>query len=149
MEISADLKRQALRKYFGKMNDMQQEAVFNINGPLLVLAGAGSGKTTVIVNRIVNMLKFGNAYHDSDTRMSESDEAFLKAYIEDKTVNDEKLRDILAINPIKPWNILAITFTNKAAKELKERLSNALGEKPQELMQQLFTLLVLEFYVKK
>ena len=71
------------------MNNMQQQAVFCTEGPLLILAGAGSGKTTVLVNRI--------------------------AYI-------------LQSELCKPWQILAITFTNKAAGELKERICNAVPE---------------------
>ena len=117
----------ALKKYFSRMNDMQQEAVFSINGPVLVLAGAGSGKTTVIVNRIANMINFGNAFHD-DREGSPADIKFLTDYAAGKEDDPDTLRDIAACDPIKPWNILAITFTNKAAAELKERLSNMLGE---------------------
>lgn len=78
-----------LKKQFSHMNNMQQQAVFCTEGPLLILAGAGSGKTTVLVNRI--------------------------AYI-------------LQSELCKPWQILAITFTNKAAGELKERIWNAVPE---------------------
>ena len=121
-------KQAALKKYFSRMNDMQQEAVFAVNGPVLVLAGAGSGKTTVIVNRIANMIKFGNAFHDETSSGSADDIAFLKDYADGKTDDIDTLRDITAISPVKPWNILAITFTNKAAGELKERLADMLGE---------------------
>lgn len=72
-----------------KMNPRQLEAVLHTEGPLLILAGAGSGKTTVLINRI--------------------------AYIIDQSL-------------AKPWQILAITFTNKAAGELKERLTAMLGD---------------------
>ena len=59
------LKQQVLVKRFSNMNPMQAEAVFKVNGPLLILAGAGSGKTTVIINRIAYMIKFGDAYHST------------------------------------------------------------------------------------
>ncbi len=121
-------KRKALERYFSRMNDRQKEAVFTVNGPLLVLAGAGSGKTTVIVNRIANMINFGNAYFDESRQGTDEDTAFLNDYAEGKTDDFETLRDAVAASPIKPWNILAITFTNKAAAELKERLSAMLGE---------------------
>lgn len=117
----------ALRKYFSRMNEMQQEAVFTVKGPVLVLAGAGSGKTTVIVNRIANMINFGDAFF-SDHEGSPEDISFLTDYAEGRTDDFSTLRDIAAVDPIKPWNILAITFTNKAAAELKERLSAMLGE---------------------
>lgn len=121
-------KRDALKKYFGRMNEMQQEAVFTVNGPVLVLAGAGSGKTTVIVNRIANMIKFGNAYADESAAGNDRDIAFLRDFAGGKNDDAETLRDIIAVEPVKPWNILAITFTNKAAAELRERLCNMLGE---------------------
>lgn len=121
-------KKAALKKYFSRMNEMQQEAVFTVNGPVLVLAGAGSGKTTVIVNRIANMINFGNAYLDETGTGSDEDIAFLNDYAEGKTDDFETLRDTVAVSPIKPWNILAITFTNKAAGEMKERLSAMLGD---------------------
>lgn len=121
-------KQAALKKYFSRMNERQQEAVFTVGGPVLVLAGAGSGKTTVIVNRIANMINFGNAYAD-ETRHGDADDiAFLNDYAAGKTDDFETLREIVAVEPIKPWNILAITFTNKAAGELKERLAAMLGE---------------------
>jgi len=125
-----NLKREALKKYFGRMNENQQDAVFTINGPLLILAGAGSGKTTVLVNRIANMVYFGNAYKNTDfpNNIAESDLDFLKKYINGNEQDDEKLKQIIAVNCIEPWRILAITFTNKAAGELKERLEKMLGE---------------------
>lgn len=121
-------KQAALKKYFSRMNDMQQEAVFTVNGPVLVLAGAGSGKTTVIVNRIANLINFGNAYFDETTTGTDDEIEFLNDYAYGRTEDFDTLRDITASNPVKPWNILAITFTNKAAGELKERLASMLGE---------------------
>ncbi len=122
-----ELKQNALKKYFSKMNECQQEAVFSVNGSILILAGAGSGKTTVIVNRIANMIMFGNAYNsDYVPPLSAENLEFLENY---ETSDDiEKLKEIVAVSPVKPWNILAVTFTNKAAKELKARLGNMLGE---------------------
>ncbi len=123
-----ELKIKALEKYFGRMNDKQKEAVFAVNGPVLVLAGAGSGKTTVIVNRIANMINFGNAYHDTSYQGDDRDCKVLQDYINGTQTDLDTLREIIAVAPIKPWSILAITFTNKAAGELKERLSAMLGD---------------------
>ena len=123
-----ELKRKALEKYFGRMNDRQKEAVFAVNGPVLVLAGAGSGKTTVIVNRIANMINFGNAYSDDSYQGDEQDMKLLQQYIDGGDISKEQLREAVTVNAVRPWQILAITFTNKAASELKERLSAMLGE---------------------
>ncbi|MBR7007716.1 MAG: ATP-dependent helicase, partial [Ruminococcus sp.] len=81
------LKKKALEKYFSKMNPEQQKAVFKINGPLLILAGAGSGKTTVLINRIANMIYFGNAYNCGEGcgNYTQQECAFLEDYINGKT----------------------------------------------------------------
>ncbi len=83
-----------LKTQFSSLNEMQQQAIFHTEGPVLILAGAGSGKTTVLVNRIAYIIKAGLA---------------------------------------QPWQILAITFTNKAAGELKERIEAVGGEGADEV----------------
>ncbi len=130
------LKRAALESYFSRANDMQKKAVFRINGPQLIIAGAGSGKTSVLVNRIANMTRFGNAYHDEEIReISPEQEKFLSGFpkLEKTPENAERLSEIIAVDPVKPWNILAITFTNKAAGELRERLSQMLGDDAEKI----------------
>lgn len=124
------LKQQILEQRFHRMNEMQKRAVFQVKGPLLILAGAGSGKTTVLVNRIAYLLHFGNAYQDSqaDARATEEDVSFLQAVRDGKECALEELQRALGAQPVAPWNVLAITFTNKAAGELKERLEGLLGE---------------------
>lgn len=138
------LRKQVLEKRFSKMNEKQREAVFQTEGSVLILAGAGSGKTTVVVNRIANMVKFGNAYHSSyvPAWVGEEELRFLQDYLEDKTddgdITEERICRILADRPVKPWNILAITFTNKAAGELKERLEAMLGEQALDIQASTF-----------
>lgn len=123
------LRQQAMEKRFSNMNADQMEAVFQIKGPLLILAGAGSGKTTVIINRIAGMVRFGDAFHgDYVPEDPEAAIETMQAYIDGADISDEELAEAFCTYPIRPWNILAITFTNKAAKELKERLERMLGE---------------------
>ncbi len=134
MQEFLKLRRQILDLKFNKLNDMQKKAVYTVNGPVLILAGAGSGKTTVLVNRIANMIRFGNAYYSQNAQTIIGDEemSLLRKMASGEQVSEEERElayDIISENPIKPWNILAITFTNKAANELKDRLVLMLGEK--------------------
>ena len=128
------VKRSLFEAYYDKLNEKQQEAVFSVDGPLLVLAGAGSGKTTVLVNRIAHILNFGNAYY-TDELLNGLDEATVltleNIYNSVLAVSKDDLKNLLknfAYNPPRPWEILSITFTNKAANEMKERLAAILGE---------------------
>ena len=68
-----ELRKKIIEKEFSRMNKMQLEAVLHTDGPLLILAGAGSGKTTVIVNRIYNLIKFGKAYNSEECYFQVSD----------------------------------------------------------------------------
>lgn len=109
------------------MNDMQFEAVTTVNGPLLILAGAGSGKTTVLVNRIANLVKFGDGYRSTYCpTVTEDDIKAGEDYL--NGVTDFVPNGVFSVHPVRPWQILAITFTNKAAGELKERIAARLGE---------------------
>ncbi len=123
------LKQEILDREFSRMNSRQREAVFTARGAVLILAGAGSGKTTVIVNRIAYLIHYGNAYQSTycPDMITEEELAFLRAYRDGQTEDVERVRELLAVSPAKPWNVLAITFTNKAANELKERLAAILG----------------------
>ena len=118
-----EARRAYVRRDFEKLNDRQQDAVLATEGPLLVLAGAGSGKTTVLINRIANLLKYGRA-SDSDELPADADEQMLA----DLEAGGERGLEAARLDPVEPWRILAITFTNKAAGELKERLTRMLGE---------------------
>ena len=118
-----------IEKQFGRLNDMQRQAVFTTDGPLLILAGAGSGKTTVLVNRIANLIRFGSA-HGSDwtpREVTEEDVKALKTAIMTGTDAPAWLDGMLRQNAVRSWNVMAITFTNKAAGELKDRLAALLG----------------------
>ena len=120
-----ELRNKIIKKEFSRLNEVQFEAVTSVNGPLLILSGAGSGKTTVLINRIVNMIKYGDAYNsDICGNVNEQDVQILQDCLDGKC----DFPSFAAVNPVAPWNILAITFTNKAARELKERLDKAVGE---------------------
>ncbi len=125
-------KRALFDRYYKSLNEQQREAIYHINDPLLILAGAGSGKTTVLVHRIAYIIRFGNAYHsdyvpfDIDEREVAMLEAAVTAPMERSEL--ETLLTRFAANPARPWQLLAITFTNKAANEIKTRLANAFPE---------------------
>lgn len=130
-----ELKRAALSRYFQSLNAPQQQAVFHVNGPVLILAGAGSGKTTAMINRIVQMIHFGDGWMQANGVLTEQDAVYLQDYVNGKEDADlERLCHILAVKPIQPWHILAITFTNKAANELRTRLTHAIGEESASML---------------
>lgn len=124
-------KRALFDKVYGaRLNPEQCRAVFTVNGPVLVLAGAGSGKTTVLVNRIAYLIKYGNAYFSDYVPEGLVPEA--AEILEDAiSMSAEEIEEILpqfVDNPPAPWSVLAITFTNKAAGEIKERLNRTFGD---------------------
>ena len=115
---------------FAHLNKMQREAVLTAEGPLLLLAGAGSGKTTVLINRIANLLRFGRGSDcmEIPEGLTTEDITFLESLTEPVSEADRFRADMLcAVEPPAPWNVIAITFTNKAANELKQRLCDMLG----------------------
>ena len=118
-----------IEKQFGRLNEMQRAAVFTTSGPLLILAGAGSGKTTVLVNRIANLIRFGSAHGSSWTprEVTEDDVKALRTALMTDTDAPGWLDGMLRKDAVRSWNVMAMTFTNKAAGELKERLRNMLG----------------------
>ena len=123
------LRDQYIEARFTRLNPVQCQAVFATEGPLLILAGAGSGKTTVLVNRIANIIRFGSAHGSRELPrpVTQTDLDELRSAV----ANGRDLpreTACLAVRPARPWNVLAITFTNKAAGELKERLRAMLGD---------------------
>ncbi|MCL2044975.1 MAG: UvrD-helicase domain-containing protein [Oscillospiraceae bacterium] len=150
-----NLRTEAIACDFLHLNEVQRNAALTTQGALLLLAGAGSGKTTVLINRIANILKYGSA-SDSDfvpSHINDDDLAFLKNYIQERKnsvksstddsyntdlyiASDEIMQrviDLCSIDPTPPWRIIAITFTNKAARELKERLERMLGSQSEDI----------------
>ena len=121
----------AIATEYSSLNPCQRQGVLATEGPLLLLAGAGSGKTTVLIHRVANLLRFGRG---SDTDeipipISEDEVQFLEQYAAAPDAAQRPLMEYLcAVEPARPWEVLAITFTNKAANELKERLGRMLGE---------------------
>ncbi len=129
-------RRQVIARRFEHLNEMQRQAVMTTQGPLLLLAGAGSGKTTVLINRIANLLRFGSASDSTEIPgyVTQQDLEYMEYYLQS---GNEELRpyaeQVSALDPAVPWSIIAITFTNKAANELKERLQDMLGESARDV----------------
>ena len=129
-------RRRYIASHFQNLNEMQQQAVMTTEGPLLLLAGAGSGKTTVLINRIANLIRFGRSSDSADVpdTVTEEDVCFLESLAEPISDFDRHRADYLCtLEPPAPWSIIAITFTNKAANELKSRLENILGSEAQDV----------------
>lgn len=125
-------KRTLFEKAYSELNAEQRKAVFSVDGPLLILAGAGSGKTTVLVKRIAFIIKYGNAYESdyvpfdiSEREVAELERAAALLLTKDEIL---PLLDRFTSNPCAPWRMLAITFTNKAAGEIKSRINTQLGD---------------------
>ncbi len=119
--IAGDLRR---------LNPMQRIAAMTTEGPLLLLAGAGSGKTTVLIQRVYNLLTYGRGSDCSTVpeTATEEDLAFLETFPSQPSPPEvDRARRLCAVDVPRPWEILAITFTNKAAGELKDRLETRLG----------------------
>ena len=117
------LRKKLICRDFSFLNDKQLEAVLATEGPLLILAGAGSGKTTVLINRIANLIKYGKA--------SDCGEIPADATVSDLEIirkGGSEAEQLCSYGKVEPWRILAITFTNKAAAELKTRLAGKLGD---------------------
>ena len=142
------LKQKLFDIRYSYLNEKQREAVYTNEGPLLILAGAGSGKTTVLVNRIAFLIKYGGAYFNdvndiNNIGINESEIETLEAVVKyaenlknSQTSSPNELDDILsqfAYNPCPAYAILSITFTNKAANEMKTRLKNILGEEANDI----------------
>lgn len=130
-----EAKQRLFQRLYDHLNPMQREAVFTVKGPLLILAGAGSGKTTVLVNRIGYMIRYGTAYTSDSVPewVTEQEVSELEKAIDLPKDEIEELLKKYAVSPIPAWSILSITFTNKAAGEMKTRLENKIGEKASEI----------------
>ncbi len=124
------VRRRIIDDFFIQLNPMQRQAVYAVDGPVLILAGAGSGKTTVIINRIANMIQFGDAYTSAHVpeHLTEDDVVFLEEYAAGESWDMDRAFSLIRNRTVMPWNILAITFTNKAAGEMRARLASTLGE---------------------
>ena len=128
-------RRRYIESQFSQLNEMQRQAVMTTEGPLLLLAGAGSGKTTVLINRIANLMRFGRGSDSNEipADVSEDDVAFLESLEPDGEYDRWRAEHLCAVEPAAPWSILAITFTNKAANEIRDRLSSLLGPDAQDI----------------
>ena len=123
-------RRAAIALDFQNLNPEQRKAAMATEGPLLLLAGAGSGKTTVLIHRIANLMKYGRGSDCDEVPawVTPAELDFLEEYVRHPDPYQKAEQERLCqVEPAVPWSIIAITFTNKAAGELKERLERMLG----------------------
>ena len=132
----AAARRAVIAQDLRRLNPMQRKAAMATEGPLLLLAGAGSGKTTVLIQRVYNLLTYGRG-SDSDfvpVGATEEDLDFLEHFPQDPGgLEIDRARRLCAVDVPRPWEIIAITFTNKAAGELKDRLAVRLGSRANDV----------------
>ena len=131
-----EARRSYIAQQFSHMNDRQLQAVLTTQGPLLLLAGAGSGKTTVLIHRIANLMRYGCASDSIEVpaHITEEDVIFLEKEVAHPSEDGAfRADELCALEPAAPWSIIAITFTNKAANELKERLTGILGPAAEDI----------------
>ena len=129
-------RRAVIAREFSNLNPEQREGVLTTQGPLLLLAGAGSGKTTVLINRIANLMKYGCGSDSAEVPdyVTEDDLTFLEQYAGNPDEADaQRAENLCRLHPAAPWSIIAITFTNRAAGEIKERLEKRLGSAAQDI----------------
>ncbi len=125
------LKRKLFDKYYSNLNDMQRESVYTVNGPLMILAGAGSGKTTVLVSRLTHIVRYGNAVRCDSVPENVGEKELGEMETALASLSKEALGSFLerfAVDVPPAWSVLAVTFTNKAANEIKERVRSAFGD---------------------
>ena len=131
-----EARTRAIAMDYAHLNPRQLEGVLTTEGPLLLLAGAGSGKTTVLINRVANLLRYGRGSDTDEIPLpiSRDEVEFLEQYAARPDPEQRPLMQYLcAVEPARPWEVLAITFTNKAANELKDRLEKMLGEEARDV----------------
>lgn len=135
-----ELRDRIIESRYNKLNSMQREAVLTSQGPVLVLAGAGSGKTTVLTNRVAHIVRYGDVYASPNMpsfSIDLDDIELLKSYYDSSDGNNNisygEIRPYLEYRGVFPSKILAITFTNKAAKEMKTRIHDLIGDKANDI----------------
>ena len=125
-----NLKHRLFSKYYEHLNPEQQKSIYSVNGPTLILAGAGSGKTTVLVHRLTHILRYGDGYNTHNGEFEITDEVCDEMEKALDLPHDElgKYLEKFAFNSPPAWSVMAITFTNKAANEIKSRLLSLMGD---------------------
>ena len=130
----AAARRASIAREFAHLNPEQQKAVLTTQGPLLLLAGAGSGKTTVLISRIANLMRYGRGSDSRRCRSGSLRKTWTSWRPTPKPGGRSGQNDLpVCSGARRPLDHPAITFTNKAAGELKDRLSAMLGPEAEDV----------------